>query len=165
MLTSKKQKVFMGIDPGLATTGYGIIQEQGNNFRLVAGGIITTPAREEFGKRLATIHKQLNSIIKRYQPNSIAIEELFFAKNVTSALKVSQARGVAILAARQNGYTIKEFTPLQIKQAITGYGRASKSQMQKMTKLILHLKITPRPDDLADAIAIAICGAQTKEFK
>lgn len=155
----------MGIDPGLATTGYGIIQEQGYNFRLVAGGVVTTPAGEEFGKRLDMIHKQLDSIIKRYRPDSIAIEELFFAKNVTTAMKVSQARGVAILAARQNGYAVKEFTPLQIKQATTGYGRASKAQMQKMTKLILNLKVIPTPDDMADAIATAICCAQTKEFK
>jgi len=106
----------------------------------------------------------LNKIIKKYKPHTIAVEKLFFAKNVKTALKVGEARGIAILSAWQNKQTIKEFTPLQVKQALTGYGFASKSQIQKMVKRVLRLKNTPKPDDAADALAIAICCAQTKEF-
>jgi crossover junction endodeoxyribonuclease RuvC len=164
MPISKNKKIVLGIDPGLAITGYGLVIIEKKNAKLVACGAITTGAREHFGERLHAIYTELSHIIKKYQPDEIAIEELFFAKNAKTALKVGQARGVAYLAAWQHHVPIREFTPLQVKQAITGYGFAPKLQMQKMVKLILALKNIPKPDDVADALAIAICSAQTKEF-
>ncbi|MBU0598057.1 crossover junction endodeoxyribonuclease RuvC [Patescibacteria group bacterium] len=160
-----KKKIILGIDPGLATTGYGIIEQSGNSLRVIKGGVIISSAKEEFSHRLNKIHQELTRLIKKYKPSVAAIEELFFAKNVKTALKVGQARGVCMLTCQQHKIAIKEFTPLQVKQAITGYGFASKVQIQKMIKLIFKLKKIPRPDDLADALAIAACCAQTKEFK
>lgn len=154
----------MGIDPGLAITGYGIIQQYKSRMTFVKCGAITSTPKEPFGQRLNKIHLELNKIIKKYKPHTIAVEKLFFAKNVKTALKVGEARGIAMLSAWQNKQTIKEFTPLQVKQALTGYGFASKTQIQIMVKQILHLKNLPQPDDIADALAIAICCAQTKEF-
>lgn len=151
----------MGIDPGLATTGYGIIQERATGYHIISAGTVTTPAQMAFGKRLHTIYDDLTGLMQRYRPDVVAIEQLFFARNVTTALTVGQARGVAYLAAIQMGCRICEFTPLQVKQAVTGYGQADKSQMQKMVKQILKLRSLPRPDDMADALAIALCGAHT----
>lgn len=164
MLSSKNIKIVLGIDPGIAITGYGLITIEKNKASLVACGTITTSAHEPFGQRLNTIYTTLTKIIKKYRPDEVAIEELFFAKNAKTALKVGQARGVAWLAAWQQHLPIREFTPLQVKQAITGYGFAPKLQMQKMVKLLLNLKKIPQPDDIADALAIAICSAQTKKF-
>jgi crossover junction endodeoxyribonuclease RuvC len=164
MQKSRQTRIVLGIDPGIAITGYGLITVENNQARLLACGAITTEAGEHFGNRLQTIHKELTKIIKKYKPDEAAIEELFFAKNAKTALKVGQARGVAYLTVWQNHLPVREFTPLQVKQAITGYGLAPKAQMQKMVKMLLCLKTTPEPDDVADALAIAICSAQTKEF-
>lgn len=164
MQTSNK-KIILGIDPGLAITGYGIIEYSKNNFKLIKCGAITSGSKEEFGQRLNIIHQELTVIIKKYRPDSIGVEQLFFAKNVKTALKVSEARGVIMLTCWQHKYKVKEFTPLQVKQALTGYGLAPKVQIQKMVKVILRLKTTPQPDDVADALAVAICSAQTKDFK
>jgi crossover junction endodeoxyribonuclease RuvC len=159
-----RKKIILGIDPGIAITGYGLIICEGNKIVLLKCGAITSPAREEFGRRLHHIYTELTKIINKYHPQEVGIEELFFAKNAKTALKVGQARGVAFLAAWQHKVPIREFTPLQVKQAITGYGFAPKLQIQKMVKLLLSLPAIPQPDDIADALAIAICCAQTKHF-
>jgi crossover junction endodeoxyribonuclease RuvC len=159
-----KTKIVMGIDPGLAITGYGLILQEKSKIAYLECGVITSDPKEAFGQRLNKIHLELNKIIKKYKPHTIAIEKLFFAKNVKTALRVGEARGVAVLTAWQSKQTIKEFTPLQVKQALTGYGFATKTQIQKMVKQALRLNKIPKPDDAADALAIAICCAQTKEF-
>jgi crossover junction endodeoxyribonuclease RuvC len=165
MPISKNKKVVLGIDPGIAITGYGLVAIERCRARLIACGAIVSGAHESFGQRLHKIYTTLSKIIKKYRPDEVAIEELFFAKNAKTALKVGQARGVAFLAAWQQKIPIREFTPLEVKQAITGYGLAPKTQMQKMVKSLLSLKIVPKPDDAADALAIALCSAQTKEFE
>jgi crossover junction endodeoxyribonuclease RuvC len=164
MSNSNRKKVILGIDPGLAITGYGLISINKRNIKLLDYGTVTSGAKEAFGSRLQHLYQELTKIIKKYRPDEVAIEELFFAKNAKTALKVGQARGVAYLAAWQSKSTVREFTPLQVKQAITGYGFAPKQQMQKMIKLLLALKTVPKPDDVADALAIALCSAQTKIF-
>ncbi|MCK5460319.1 crossover junction endodeoxyribonuclease RuvC [Candidatus Parcubacteria bacterium] len=150
--------IILGIDPGLATTGYGVIQKEKNgDFKMICNGIIATAAKQIFAERLKGIHQQLNKIIKKYKPGKVAVEELFFCKNVKTALSVGHARGVIILTASQNGLPVFEYTPLQIKQAVASYGRADKKQVQSMVKILLNLKNVPKPDDAADALAIAIC--------
>lgn len=151
----------LGIDPGIATTGWGVIVKHGSELLLVDYGCVSTSAKLGFPERLNKIHKGLKRIIKKYKPNKVAIEELFFAKNVKTALKVGEARGVILLTARQSAVQVLEFTPLQVKQALVGYGRAEKSQIQKMVKLRLGLEEIPKPDDAADALSVAICCAQT----
>ena len=152
----------LGIDPGLADTGYGII-EKDNRGRLICQeyGVVKTSAGKNMEERLETINKNLNKIIKKYKPKLIAVEELFFCKNVKTALLVGQARGVILLTARQNKIPTVEFTPLQVKQAVSSYGQAGKIQVQKMVKILLGLKELPKPDDAADALAIAICAANS----
>lgn len=157
-------RIILGIDPGIAITGYGLIRQQKQTFTLIQAGAITSRAGEPFGERLNKIFDELKKIIKKHQPEVMAVEELFFAKNTKTALKVGQARGVAILAGSQSHLPIKEFTPLQVKQAITGYGFATKLQVQKMIKCLLCLRTIPEPDDVADALAVALCCAYTKEF-
>ncbi|MFA5076001.1 MAG: crossover junction endodeoxyribonuclease RuvC [Patescibacteria group bacterium] len=152
--------IILGIDPGVASTGYGLISKQGNQLSLITFGVIKTPAKTNFADRLNIIHRELKALIKKYQPNKIAIEELFFCKNVKTALMVGQARGVILLTSIQANIPIVEYTPLQIKQAVTSYGRAEKSQIQKMVKILLNLKNIPSPDDAADALATAICATQ-----
>lgn len=164
MPTTKTTKIVLGIDPGYAITGYGVLRYEKSICATLTYGVITTAPQELFSKRLERIHTELQKIILRYKPDIIAIEKLFFAKNAKTALKVGEARGVAILTAAQSKKTIREFTPLQIKQAITGYGFASKSQIQKMVQQILKLKSLPKPDDAADALAVALCCGQTKDF-
>lgn len=156
--------VILGIDPGLATTGYGIIKFEIRNskFEIIDYGCIKTSATLSFARRLEIIYKELDNLIKRHKPNKIAIEKIFFAKNVKTAMQVGEARGVVTLVAIQNKIPIFEFTPLQIKQALTGYGQASKEQIQKMVRTILNLKEIPKPDDAADALAAAITCAETK---
>jgi len=154
-------ETIIGIDPGLATTGWGVIRYTKGQIVLVDYGVIATPAGTPLGKRLATIAEQLTGLIKKYHPTRLAVEELFFAKNVTTALTVGQARGVIVLVAEQHGLPISEFTPLEVKQATTSFGRADKQQVQKMVQAILHLDSLPQPDDAADALAIAITGAHT----
>ncbi|MDD5291527.1 MAG: crossover junction endodeoxyribonuclease RuvC [Patescibacteria group bacterium] len=156
------EQIILGIDPGLADTGYGII-EKNERGRLICReyGVIKTKAKKELGERLEVVNKDLNKIIKKYKPKLIAVEQLFFCKNVKTALLVGQARGVILLTARQNKIPTIEFTPLQVKQAVSSYGQAEKIQVQKMVKILLNLKELPKPDDAADALAIAICAANS----
>ena len=156
--TKDNSSIILGIDPGLATTGYGVIQKENNgDFKIICNGIIATEAKQIFSERLKEIHQQLDKIIKKYKPNKIAVEELFFCKNVKTALSVGHARGVIVLTASQNNLPVFEYTPLQIKQAVASYGRADKKQVQSMVKILLNLKEVPKPDDAADALAVAIC--------
>jgi len=157
--------IILGIDPGFALTGYALLKkdEKTKAISLIDYGCVSTSVREVFSQRLVILYSEIKKILKKYQPNQMAIEDIYFAKNVKTAVKVSQARGVIILAAAQEEQKIKisNFTPLQVKQALTGYGRASKQQIQQMVKNVLKLKEIPRPDDAADAIAIALTCAQT----
>ncbi len=146
----------IGIDPGTGILGFGIIEATSGKPKLVDGGVIRTPAKEDDAKRLQTIYEELTDIIAASQPEYMAVEKLFFAQNVTTAMTVAQARGVVLLAGRQAQLEIHEYTPLQIKQALTGYGRAEKKQIQEMVRVILKLKTAPSPDDCADAFAAAI---------
>ena len=155
------KKIILGIDPGIADTGYGVIGSQNGKLSCLGYGSIKTSAKLALADRLEIINLELAKLIKKYQPDLIAIEELFFCKNVKTALIVGQARGVVVLTARQNKIPAVEFTPLQVKQAVSTYGRAGKEQVQKMVKIILNLKEPPRPDDAADALAIAICAANS----
>jgi crossover junction endodeoxyribonuclease RuvC len=151
--------VILGIDPGIADTGFGLIEKNNNNnIRCLDYGSIQTPSKMEMSARLEILNLELTKIIKKYQPKIIAIEQLFFCKNVKTALVVGQARGVILLTAKQNKIPTVEFTPLQVKQAVSTYGKAEKSQIQKMVKLLLNLNEIPKPDDAADALAIAICA-------
>jgi crossover junction endodeoxyribonuclease RuvC len=157
--------IILGIDPGIADTGYGVIKNTNNKFTFIDCGTIKTSAEKELPERLKDLYQDLTTIIKKYKPKQIGVEELFFAKNVKTAITVSHARGVILLAAKDANCEIKEFTPLQIKQALTGYGRADKNQIQQMVKTVLQLDKIPKPDDAADALATAICCAQTKYVK
>ena len=156
----------IGIDPGTGILGFGVI-EAGKNGEatLVDGGVIRTPVKEDDAVRLQTIFDELTDIITETRPQEMAVEKLFFAQNVTTAMTVAQARGVVLLCGKQAGLTISEYTPLQIKQALTGYGRAEKKQMQEMVRVILGLKAVPQPDDCADALAAAICHSMTSRVK
>jgi len=149
--------IVLGIDPGTATTGYGLIGKKNNALQVIDFGVITTSPKEESHYRLRRIHNGLSDLIKEFQPTDMAIEQLFFNTNTTTAITVGQARGVALLAAASPGITLGEYTPLQVKQAVTGYGGARKNQVQQMVKTVLSLGEIPRPDDAADALAIAIC--------
>ncbi len=148
----------MGIDPGLAIVGYGVVDSCGGTLQLVDYGTLTTPAGMPLPERLHKIHTGVSDLMQRYQPDHVAFEELFFCRNVTTAIAVGQARGVAVMAARcafDGG--IYEYTPMQVKQAVSGYGRADKKQVQAMVRLLLRLDHEPKPDDAADALAVAIC--------
>ena len=147
----------LGIDPGTAITGYGFVKGEDDDLTLVAYGAITTSSDWPQPERLQRIYQELTAVIEDRQPTAVAVEELFFSKNVRTALSVGQARGVALLAAANAGLPIHEYTPLQVKQAIVGYGRATKDQVQQMVKMLLALDSVPQPDDAADAIAVAIC--------
>lgn len=153
--------IIFGIDPGTATTGFGVIESKNQKYRLIDGGVIRTKSKTNPATRLKTIHDELSLLLKQHRPAQVAVEKLFFAKNVTTAMAVSQARGVTLLAIEQAGVPIAEYTPLQIKQAVTGYGRAEKSQIQEMVKTLLLLDQVPKPDDAADALAVAITHAMT----
>lgn len=156
----------MGIDPGFAITGYGVIEKTGNKNKIIDYGVIRTCAGEKFCNRIKINHEELNKLIKKFKPDMFAIEELFFAQNTKTGINVAQSRGVLILTAIQNNLEIYEFTPLEIKQALTGYGRATKKQIQEMTKIFLNLKTIPKPDDAADALAVAItCSSSYKMNK
>ncbi|MGC9048761.1 MAG: crossover junction endodeoxyribonuclease RuvC [Patescibacteria group bacterium] len=158
--------VILGIDPGLATTGYGIIKLSmiNNQLSMVDYGCIETSAKLSFAERLEIIYNELEKLIKKYKPDKIAIEKIFFAKNVKTAMQIGEVRGVATLVAVKNKTPLFEFTPLQIKQALTGYGQASKKQIQKMVKIILNFREIPKPDDAADALAVAIICANTSRL-
>lgn len=149
----------LGIDPGSRSTGYGIIDTDGSEHKAVCYGAIKTPTRRSYQERLLKIHTELSRILSREQADIMAIEEVFHAANVQSALKLGHARGVALLVAAQNGLAVYEYSPLEIKNAVVGYGRAEKSQIQTMVRLILALPEIPAPDDAADALAVAICHA------
>ncbi len=147
----------LGIDPGYAILGYGVLDKIGNSFRTVTYGSIQTDSKMDMPSRLCVLYDGLTEIIKEYKPDEAAIEELFFNNNAKTAILVGEARGVAVLACAKQGVEISEYTPLQIKQALVGYGRADKKQVQAMVKAILHLDEVPKPDDTADAVAAAIC--------
>ncbi len=149
--------VVVGIDPGIATTGYGFVLDSSSGIQLVTYGVITTPAGLSSAQRLSSLYGALNQILSLHQPVSGAVEKLFFQKNVTTAISVGQARGVALLALAQHQIDVFEYTPLEVKQAVTGYGGADKMQVQQMVKALLEMQEIPRPDDAADALAIAIC--------
>lgn len=151
----------IGIDPGTATMGWGVVDERGGQVSLVDFGVLTTPAGMPQPERLRILYDGVSALIARHQPQAAAIEELFFGKNVNTAITVGQARGVALLAFNQAGLSIAEYKPTVVKQAIAGYGGADKKQMQEMVRLTLGLATAPRPDDAADALAIAICHAYT----
>lgn len=151
-------KIILGIDPGIADTGYGIVRAEGSKLTCLGYGSIKTSSTLDLVSRLEILHHELDKIIKKYKPDYATIEQLFFNKNVRTALIVGQARGVALLTLKQNKLAIFDFTPSQVKSAVSSYGQASKLQVQKMVKLILNLKELPQPDDAADALAIAICG-------
>ena len=154
----------LGIDPGYAIVGYSIIDYIGNKFTLIASGAVLTSAGESFPLRLQKIYDQLADVIEMYKPEIMSIEELFFNNNVTTAIDVAQARGVIIVVARNKNLQIFEYTPLQIKQAVTGYGRANKVQVQRMVKMILKTETLPKLDDITDSMAIAICHAHSARF-
>lgn len=151
----------LGIDPGYAILGWGVIDVEGNHFSAVDYGAVTTEAGEDMPDRLKTLYNELMDIIAEYNPDQVSIEELFFNTNNKTAIFVGQARGVAILACVNSGVDIYEYTPLQIKQGLSGYGRADKKQIQQLVKMMLNLKEIPRPDDTADALAAAICHGNT----
>lgn len=147
----------LGIDPGIAITGYGLVDGDNGGIRFVAGGVIRTAAKLPLAGRLLEIFNGVSQLITEYHPNQVAVEILYFAKNVTTGMAVSHARGVVLLAAAQAGLNIAEYTPSQVKQALTGYGKADKQQMQAMAQRLLKLTELPKPDDAADALAVAIC--------
>jgi crossover junction endodeoxyribonuclease RuvC len=156
----------IGIDPGIATTGYGLVRErQDGSLETVAYGAILTPANTPLAERLLDLHEQLSEILLLHQPLSGAVEKLFFQRNVRTAITVGQARGVAMLALAQAGVRVAEYTPLEVKQAVVGYGGADKNQVQQMVRALLELPEVPRPDDTADALAIAICHVHSYRLK
>ena len=154
----------LGIDPGFAITGYSIIDYSGNKFKLVTSGAILTEAHTSFSLRLEKIHNDLTDIITTYKPESMAIEELFFNNNAKTAINVAQARGVILVTSKLNNIPIFEYTPLQVKQAVVGYGRADKMQVQRMVKMILNEENLPKLDDTTDSMAMAICHAHSYKF-
>ena len=151
----------LGIDPGYATIGFGIVDAQRGSYQLLQYGTITTPPELPFAQRLAVIYQDMNSLLDAVQPDVMAIEELFWGHNVTTGIGVSHGRGVILLAAAQRDLSISEYTPMQIKQAVVGYGNATKQQVMDMTKRMLHMEKVARPDDAADAIAVALCHARS----
>lgn len=153
--------MILGIDPGLAIVGWGILDFQNSRFRTVAYGSIQTPAGMETSRRLLGIYRELNGIIEKYHPEQMAIEELFFTKNITTGIRVAEARGVVLLCGEEAGIPLSEYTPMQVKQAVAGYGLADKNQVIQMVTRILNLPAPPKPDDTADALAIAICHAHS----
>lgn len=156
--------LIVGIDPGIATTGYGLVRDTASGVEVVDFGVVITPAGAAPEIRLLQLFTELNKILLLHQPQSGAVEKLFFQRNVTTAMSVGQARGVAMLALAQNRIPVSEYTPLVVKQAVTGYGKAEKSQVQQMVKVLLGLQDIPRPDDAADALAVAICHLHSIKF-
>ena len=149
--------IVLGIDPGYAIVGCGIVEYKSNHFRMLAYGAITTQAHTPFNERIEKIYDEADELIKRYKPDAMAIEKLFFNTNQKTVIDVAQARGALVLAAQKNGVPIFEYTPLQVKQSVVGYGRAEKKQVQEMIRIMLNLEKIPKPDDAADALAMAIC--------
>lgn len=151
----------LGIDPGVAIVGYGVIEYNKNVFKVIDYGKITTPAHTPLPRRLKMVYDSATELVRTFKPDVVAIEELFFNTNVKTAIAVGHARGVLVLSAENAGVPIAEYTPLQIKQAVVGYGRADKNQVQQMVKMFLNLNEIPKPDDTADALAVAICHAHS----
>lgn len=151
----------LGIDPGYGITGFGLLHAERSQFRLLRCGAITTPPNTDFYWRLSVIYNDMVQLLTMEKPDAVAIEELFFGHNVTTGINVAQARGVILLAVQQANIPIFEYKPMQVKQAVVGYGNASKHQVMDMTKRILHLEAVPKPDDAADAVAIALCHARS----
>ena len=148
----------LGLDPGIAITGYGLVEESPEgDLTCIEYGTVKTPAGQPMPSRLLSIDAELGALIERYKPDVVAVEELFFCRNVTTALIVGQARGVAILTAARANVPVREYKPMEVKQAVTGYGRAPKTQVQEMVRLLLNLDHVPQPDDAADAVAVAVC--------
>jgi crossover junction endodeoxyribonuclease RuvC len=162
MRTPSQSVTIFGIDPGVATTGYGVITRHGQAVQAVAYGAICSAAHTPFGQRLDRIHRELRQPPRKHKPDVVAVERLFFSKNVKTALAVGEARGVIMLSTWEQGCPVREFTPLQVKQALTGYGLATKQQVQHMVQQQLRLREKPHPDDVADALAIALCAAFTR---
>ncbi len=151
----------LGIDPGYGITGFGLIETERGQSRLLRCGAITTPAGMDFSARLEIIYEDMRELLNMAKPDAVAIEELFFGQNVTTGIGVAQSRGVILLAIRQAGLEVTSYKPMQVKQAVVGYGNATKHQVMDMTKRLLHLDAMPKPDDAADAIAIALCHARS----
>lgn len=156
--------IILGIDPGTNRAGYGLIKKNEENVSLLDYGCIEIKAKSNHNDGLLVLHNSFNEIIKKWSPDVLAIEKLFFFKNAKTITQVSEARGVIILSGLKEGLKIREFTPLQVKQAVSAYGKADKKAVQKMVRLILSLKEDPQPDDAADALAVAICSANTREL-
>lgn len=156
--------VVLGIDPGLATLGWGVLKNDRGRFETIDYGVVLTPKEESLPVRLAMLEEGVNKLIDKYHPDEIALEELFFNNNITTGINVAQARGVILLTCVKKCGRLYEYTPLQIKQALTGYGRADKKQMQIMVKTLLRLDNIPKPDDTADALAVALTHCQTSRF-
>ena len=157
--------IILGLDPGLATLGYGIVEkDERGNCRAVDYGVVQTPKEEGLPVRLAILEQGIVQILEKYHPDEVAIEELFFSKNITTGIAVAHARGVALLTCAKHCGRLYEYTPMQIKQALTGYGRADKKQMQSVVASLLKLKTVPKPDDAADALGVALCHACTNRF-
>ena len=157
--------IILGIDPGLATLGYGVIEVNNDKRRLIQFGTLTTPAGQPMPQRLRAIFQGMNQLMDIYNPDDVAFEELFFSKNITTGMAVSAARGVALVAVVQRTDNLYEYTPMQIKQAVTGYGGADKHQVQQMVKMLLNMKDIARPDDAADALAVALTHANSMNMK
>ena len=161
----KVRMIILGIDPGLATLGYGVVEkDEKGNCRAVDYGVVLTPKAEDLPVRLAILEQGLIQIFEKYHPDEVAVEELFFSKNITTGIAVAHARGVALLTATKHCGKLYEYTPMQIKQALTGYGRADKKQIQSVVASLLKLKSIPKPDDAADALSVALCHAFTNRF-
>lgn len=152
----------LGIDPGYATTGFGLIESDRGSYRLLQYGVVTTPKELPFPQRLALLHSDMTELLRVTAPDAAAVEELFWGHNITTGIGVSHGRGVILLALEQAGVPIFEYTPMQVKQAVVGYGKAEKHQVMDMTKRLLHMREVARPDDAADAIAIALCHARSR---
>lgn len=153
----------LGIDPGFGIIGFGVIDKSNSGLEVVDYGVITTPKEMPFNERLKVIYDSMNALLDRYKPDEVSIEELYFNKNITTGIKVAEARGIILLTFQQHKLPIFEYTPQDIKMALTGQGRATKHQMQFMVKTILRLAKIPRPDDAADAVAVALCHSQTNQ--
>ncbi|HQF57058.1 MAG TPA: crossover junction endodeoxyribonuclease RuvC [Candidatus Magasanikbacteria bacterium] len=165
MVKRNKKEIILGIDPGFGKTGFGVIENSSGEWKLVACGCIETEINDPFVERLVELHLELLKVIKKYKPTRVSVEDLFFARNVTTAIKVGQARGVILLTVAQLKIPVEEYTPLQVKQAITGYGRAEKGQIQRMIQMQFRLKKKITPDDAADAVAVALTCAASLNLK
>lgn len=152
----------LGIDPGVATIGFGVVDSERNSLSLVRCGVISTPAHTSLASRLEQIYSDMNDLLSAFKPDAVSVEELFFNNNITTGISVAHGRGVILLACQQAGVQIFEYTPSQVKQAVVGYGKAEKAQVMDMIKRIFRLSAPPRPDDAADAVALAVCHARSR---